>query len=122
MRGQGGNVPKVTWGWEWHEAYIKEKREAWQWALLPASCGADEAIGNGAKPEVDDQAPIQLEGVVAGQVEERAEEEVGDVTEDDCTEGLEEVDEHIRFDTGSICRVARALLMRKVTLPSRSPC
>jgi hypothetical protein len=57
--------------------------------LLPPSGRADQAIGNHAKPEVYDQAYIELERAVGRQWKGGRKEEVGDVAEDDGAQSLQ---------------------------------
>jgi hypothetical protein len=76
-----GEVPKVT------RESLQENRNS----LLPSSRGPDQAIGNHAKPEVDDEACVELEWPVAGKGQGRRKEEVRHVAEDDGAESLEQV-------------------------------
>src|SRR5258708_38212084 len=76
-------VPKVTG----EKAFL---REGWV-ASLPPSGATDQAIGDDAEPEIDDQAHVELERSVARQREGGREEEVGDVAEDDGEESLEQI-------------------------------
>jgi hypothetical protein len=76
-------VPKVTSG----KAFLRKSG-----MLLPPSCGADQAIGNHAEPEVYDEANVELKGTVARKRKGRREEEVGDVSQDDGAESLEQID------------------------------
>jgi hypothetical protein len=79
-------VPKVTPGTGCVKGGI---------ALSPSSCGADQPISDHTEPEVYDEAPIHLERPVARQVKGGGEEEVGQVSQDDAAEGLDEIDEQI---------------------------
>ena len=63
-------------------------------ALFPFSGGADQAVRHGAKPEIDDEAPIRLKGMVPRQVKGWSEKEVGDVAQNNGEKSLEEIYQH----------------------------
>jgi hypothetical protein len=83
-------VPKVT---------KKTRREELELPLFPPSCGADQAVGNHAEPEIEHQSPIQLKRPVPWEMEGGREKEVGNVAQDDGAESLNQVDQHGRLDT-----------------------
>ena len=87
--------------------------------LLPFSGGADQAVGHGTKPEVDDEAPIRLKGPVARQVERWSQQEVGDIAKNDGEESLKEIHQHnkIRRQFGA----GRVLIFSKGTLDDVGP-
>jgi hypothetical protein len=65
--------------------------------LLPFSSRADQAVGDGAEPEIYDQTPVELEWPVARQAQGRSEQEVRHIAEDNAAEGLNQIDQHRGF-------------------------
>src|SRR5258708_2088645 len=82
-------VPKVTG----EKAFL---REGWV-VSLPPSGGADQAIGDDAEPEIDDQAHVELERPMARQGKGRSKKEVRHVAQDDGKQSLNQIYEHWGF-------------------------
>jgi hypothetical protein len=86
-------------------------------ALLPFPGGADQAVGDGAEPEIYNQAPVELKRLVARQGQGWRQQEVHHVAEDDGAESLEQIYEHRGFRHR--LRGAWLQLMMRTGHPSR---